>query len=76
MCNSYQDLPDAPWIRSAELYGMPEAEEIKYRCPICGAEEPEDFYFDKSGDIIGCCECVERHDAYSWAADHLDRITV
>ena len=26
MSNSYKDLPDAPWIRMAEKYGIPDDE--------------------------------------------------
>ena len=56
--NSYLDIPDAPWIRDAELHGMPEAPEPV--CPICG-KVPEDFaYYDPSGDLIGCDQCIRR----------------
>lgn len=32
-------------------------------CPICGAENPEKFYFDKrsaltKSDVFGCSECI------------------
>ena len=43
------DIPDAPWIRDAEINGMP---------------EPEDFYFDTNGDLVGCSDCITRRDAY------------
>lgn len=36
------DLPDAPWIREAETFGLPEAENVY--CPICGEENPEYFF--------------------------------
>lgn len=61
------DLPDAPWIREAELYGMPEAE--NFYCPVCGAENPEKFY-EVDGEVIGCEECVKTHDAYDWFDRH------
>lgn len=70
MCNSYIDIPDAPWIRDAEINGMPEAEEIHYSCPICGADEPEDFCFDRDGDICGCSECTRYKDAYAYVIEH------
>jgi hypothetical protein len=68
MCNSYMDLPDAPWIREAETYGPPMEEEISYSCPVCGADEPEDFVFDRSGDIVGCNCCCHFRDAYEYMA--------
>ena len=69
--NSYHDLPDAPWIRDAEINGYPEAEDIKYSCPVCGADEPEDFIIDDSGDIIGCDCCCKRRNAYEYMAQKL-----
>ena len=68
------DLPDAPWIRDAETNGMPEAEEIEYVCPVCGAENPEDFCLDRDGDIIGCRECCGFHDAYEYMIDRKNGI--
>lgn len=68
------NLPDAPWIRDAERYGAPYigqtevAEDIEYSCPVCGADEPEDFAFDKDGDVIGCSCCCHFRDAYEYMA--------
>ncbi len=28
-------------------------------CPYCGTEEPEYFYHDKHGLILGCVNCVK-----------------
>ena len=28
-------------------------------CPFCG-EPAESFYFDRDGDCVGCCECIEQ----------------
>ena len=64
------DLPDAPWIRDAEINGMPEAETIY--CPVCGAEDPEDFIIS-NGDVIGCDCCCCRKNAYDWIADRKRR---
>ena len=71
---SCMDLPDAPWIREAETYGMPEPEDVNYYCPVCGAEQPEDFYFDRDGDICGCCDCMKRRDAYEYVIEHREMI--
>ena len=49
---SYQ-LPDAPYIREAETYGMEEPEEI---CAICGAVCKEVFRFP-DGRPTGCNVC-------------------
>lgn len=52
-------LPDAPWIRDAELNGIPE--DPPCRCPVCG-EECETYYFTYErgvrGDVIGCENCI------------------
>ena len=57
------DLHDAPWIRDAELNGMPEGDDVY--CPVCGEENPEDFYVH-DGDVVGCSCCVKRYDPWEW----------
>ena len=57
-----QNLPDAPWIRDAEINGVPDSPEI--RCPYCGKEAESFFKDKKTGEIIGCNECIEMVDAY------------
>lgn len=57
------DIPDAPWIRDAELYGEEEAPDVY--CPMCGEENPEHFYV-QDGEIIGCDNCVEKVEPYDW----------
>ena len=43
-----QDLPDAPWIREAEMFGPPPYDDGPDPvCPICG-EECETIYTDKT----------------------------
>lgn len=64
------DLLDAPWVRQAETYGIPDGEDIPVTCPMCGAEEPEDFWFDRDDNLCGCSECMKRKDAYQWTVDH------
>lgn len=56
-------IPDAPWIRDAERYGVPEVDELI--CPVCG-KEAESFFIDSNNDIIGCDECIRMVDAYEW----------
>ncbi len=61
-----QDLPDAPWIREAEMYGMPPYDDGPAPvCPICG-KECETIYKDKDGDVFGCDQCVRTQDAWEW----------
>lgn len=72
MCNANMDVPDAPWVRMAETYGAPyygstePEEDIHFVCPVCGAEDPEDFVVDRDGDVIGCDCCCRRKDAYEF----------
>lgn len=66
------DLPDAPWIRDAEINGMPEAEDVY--CPVCGAENPEDFWVDDTDEVIGCTCCLHRRDPWQYMADRKDNI--
>ena len=55
------DLPDAPWIRDAEMNGMPSDETPV--CPVCGAET-DTYYLDEYGDVIGCDCCIRAVDAW------------
>lgn len=68
-----KDLPDAPWIREAELYGMPEPRPC--RCPVCGSMDPATFIIEDR-HIVGCemCRDVRIVDAADWAADHEDQL--
>lgn len=56
-------IPDAPWIRNAELYGVDEPDPVI--CPICG-EECGTIYKDRNGDVFGCDNCVEIMEAYDY----------
>ena len=64
------DLQDAPWIKQAEVYGMPDAEDIPVICPMCGNSDTESFWFDINDDICGCDKCMKRKDAYEWTLKH------
>ena len=56
-------IPDAPWIREAEMYGPPSPDPVY--CPECG-EECETIYRDRYGNIFGCDKCIETQDAGDW----------
>lgn len=60
-------IPDAPWIRDAERYGVDEAPSP--RCPVCG-DECELIYADKDGVAVGCDECLEHWNALEWLIAH------
>jgi len=61
-----EQIPDAPWIRDAELNGYGDYEPIE--CPICG-EECETIYRDRYGEVVGCDECITTQEAYEWAEE-------
>lgn len=65
------DITDAPYIRDAELYGMDDGPEIEWKCPVCGADCPDDLYI-QNGEVIGCSECIRCKDGAEWAADHME----
>lgn len=60
-------LPDAPWIRDAELNGVPVADDEEYTCPVCGVVTP-DYIYLSNHDVIGCSECIRRVDGWRWAS--------
>lgn len=62
------NLPDAPWIREAELYGVGNDTEDLY-CPVCGYENPESLAI-YDGDVIGCDHCIKFVDPWEWVEDH------
>lgn len=56
-------MPDAPWIRQAERFGIPGPEPVK--CPCCG-EECETIYKDQYGNPFACDMCVIEQEAWEW----------
>jgi len=62
-----ENLPDAPWIRDAEINGVPDAPAPI--CPVCG-DEAEEFYLDRDGDVIGCDRCIRLIEAYYYEQAH------
>lgn len=63
-------LPDAPYIRQAELYGVPEPEE--WECPVCGADKADNIYLDENGTILGCSCCVQEKDLGEYLAEQAE----
>ena len=57
-------LPDAPWIRDAELNGLPEREPV--HCPVCGEECERIYFYKDSSDALGCEICIDWMDADDW----------
>lgn len=58
------DLPDHYVIQNLERTGYPNGKEPTHpHCPVCGAE-CDTIYWDKSGEIFGCDECVEANEAW------------
>lgn len=64
-------IPDAPWIRDAELNGVPADDPII--CPCCGAEAERFFFYNGGTDIIGCDSCIESKDAWEVELEKEDR---
>lgn len=67
-------IPDAPWIRDAEINGMPGGDEC--HCPVCH-KECERIYFYRgetdARDVLGCDQCIDWEDAFSWLDEHEER---
>lgn len=62
-------IPDAPWIREAEMNGVDY--EPQPKCPVCG-EECETIYLDREGDPCGCEWCTSKVDSWEWYDEHRD----
>ena len=67
-------LPDAPWIVDAELNGLPEVPVVK--CPVCGAECEEIYFYRGSRDALGCDRCIDSMDSYDWRQEEDDGETI
>lgn len=59
-------LPDAPWIRDAELNGLPEDPEVE--CPVCGSKTCDQIFLDKFGEAVGCEYCLKALTVWDWLA--------
>ena len=58
-----EQIPDAPYIREAERYGMPPYDVPQ--CPVCG-HECNSIFMDYSGNVFGCENCIRERDSYEW----------
>ena len=65
-------IPDAPWIRTAELYGVDDGGTKYVLCPVC-EEECSTIWLDGNGNACGCNHCMRRQDAFDWIADMIER---
>ena len=65
-----RQIPDAPWIRDAEMNGYPSPEPVY--CPCC-EEECLEIYEDMWGNIVGCNECVKSRDANEWLEEKKEK---
>lgn len=59
-------IPDAPWIREAELNGVPPYDDPDRSCPVCGRERCETIYTDMHGEVVGCDECLTMWEPEEW----------
>lgn len=58
-----------PVITNMERTGYPDGLEPRLPvCPVCG-EEPDEFYKDVDGEIVGCGECIRVVPAYDTGAE-------
>lgn len=65
--NSYNDLPDAPYIREAETKGRKDTDFV---CPVCGMLLPNRLYMrSDTKEIIGCDWCISSVDIEDWMAE-------
>ena len=62
-----EQIPDAPYIREAERWGMPPYEEPP-NCPVCGCS-CNTVFMDKWNNVVGCDTCMTEKDAWEWWED-------
>ena len=66
-----EQIPDAPWIREAERFGMPPYDPDPV-CPICG-EDCTTVYMDMTGEVFACNWCLKEQDAWDWQQEENER---
>ena len=55
------------WYEPERPTEPPELED--YRCPNCGVENPEYYFVDDHGNVLGCDVCIMAIDAAQWEYD-------
>ena len=65
-------IPDAPWIRAAECFGVDDGGTYYVTCPVC-EEECDEIYLDGNGEAVGCEHCMRIQSAYDWMQDMIER---
>ena len=55
------EIPDAPWIREAETYGMPDYDWTPV-CPLCGTRDVREAYYTPDGVLVACDACRDQLD--------------
>lgn len=59
------------WYEPERSLEPPEPED--YVCPVCLTENPEYFFVDTGGQILGCDNCIEAVDAAQRVYDDRNR---
>ena len=62
-------IPDAPWIRNAELNGVGDP---PVYCPCCG-EDCVSVFKDRNGDVFACDRCIQEEDSLEWMEEEKER---
>ena len=65
-------IPDAPWIRAAECYGVDDGGTPYVTCPVC-EHECNYIWLDGDGYAVGCEKCMRRKNSLDWYADMIER---
>ena len=64
-----EQIPDAPWIRNAELNGVGDP---PVYCPCCG-EDCISVFKDRNGDVFACDRCIQEEDSLVWMEEEKER---
>ena len=59
-------LPDAPWIRDAELNGIEGYDGPTPKCPVCGSTTCDQIFLNKYGEEVGCEDCLQHLSIWDW----------
>lgn len=56
-------IADAPEIRDAEINGI---SDDPYICPYCGEEAARAYIVKKTGEVLGCENCIDWVQTENW----------